>query len=104
LEQDAKLRQAATDNLTPVEPDKAFGVFQRKGSSTMPYALFENEFRLSRTFPTATDVWRCAEDCGLVVDNADGEQRLDEGYSIKPCAGELGDEAEPGFERTRQKT
>ena len=52
----------------------------------MPYALFENEFRLSRTFPTASDVWRCAEDCGLLVDDGRGEQRLDDGYSIKPCA------------------
>ena len=45
----------------------------------MPYALFENEFRLSRTFPTATDVWRCAEDCGLVIDEANGRRRLDDG-------------------------
>ena len=52
----------------------------------MPYALFEKEFRLSRIFPTATDVWRCAEDCGLVVDDAKGERRLDDGYSIQPCA------------------
>lgn len=52
----------------------------------MSYALFEKEFRLSRTFPTATDVWRCAEDCGLVVDDAKGERRLDDGYSIRPCA------------------
>jgi hypothetical protein len=51
----------------------------------MPYALFEKEFRLSRTFPTATDVWRCAEDCGLVIDEANGSQRLDDGYAIKPC-------------------
>ena len=51
----------------------------------MPYALFENEYRLSRTFPTATDVWRCAEDCGLVIDEANGRQRLDDGYAIKPC-------------------
>ena len=70
----------------------------------MPYALFEKEAKLSRAFPTATDVWRCAEDCGLVVDDADGEQRLDDGYSIKPCAFELADEAEPDFERTGQKT
>jgi hypothetical protein len=69
----------------------------------MPYALFENEFRLSRTFPTAADVWRCAEDCGLLVDDADGEQRLDDGYSIKPCAGESADDAEPGSGRTREK-
>ena len=51
----------------------------------MPYALFEKEYRLSRTFPTATDVWRCAEDCGLVIDEANGRQRLDDGYAIKPC-------------------
>ena len=51
----------------------------------MPYALFENEYRLSRIFPTATDVWRCAEDCGLVIDEANGRQRLDDGYAIKPC-------------------
>ena len=67
----------------------------------MPYALFENEFRLSRTFPTPTDVWRCAEDCGLVVDDGRGEERLDDGYSIKPCAL---DEAEPGYDRSHQKT
>ena len=59
----------------------------------MPYALFENEFRLSRPFPTATDVWRCAEDCGLLVDDGRGEPRLDDGYSIKPCAPE---DLEPG--------
>ena len=61
----------------------------------MPYALFENQFRLSRTFPTATDVWRCAEDCGLVVDDGDGEQRLDDGYSIKPCTGADDTESDP---------
>jgi len=54
-------------------------------SLPVAYALFENEFRLSRTFPTATDVWRCAEDCGLVIDDAHGRQRLDEGYAIRPC-------------------
>jgi hypothetical protein len=69
----------------------------------MPYALFENEFRLSRTFPTPTDVWRCAEDCGLVVDDGRGEQRLDDGYSIKPCAPERSDHSEPGSGRTREK-
>jgi hypothetical protein len=66
----------------------------------MPYALFENEFRLSRTFPTASDVWRCAEDCGLLVDDGRGEQRLDDGYSIKLCPS---DEAEPGLERAHEK-
>jgi hypothetical protein len=63
----------------------------------MPYALFEQEYRLSRTFPTATDVWRCAEDCGLVTDDADGRRKLDDGYAIKPCAPEA---AEPASDRS----
>ena len=64
----------------------------------MPYALFENESKLSRAFPTATDVWRCAEDCGLVIDEANGRRRLDEGYMIKPCQpdGTEGVEPTPG--------
>lgn len=73
----------------------------------MPYALFEKEFRLSRTFPTATDVWRCAEDCGLVVDDATGEPRLDDGYSIRPCAppdaGEATEHGEDASDRMLQK-
>jgi hypothetical protein len=44
----------------------------------MPYALFENEAKLSRAFPTASDVLRCAEDCGLVVDGPDGKPRLED--------------------------
>jgi hypothetical protein len=70
----------------------------------MPYALFENEAKLSRAFPTATDIWRCAEDCGLVVDGADGKPRLEDDYSIKPCAPDPGRDAEPGSDRSLQKT
>jgi hypothetical protein len=54
--------------------------------------------------PTATDVWRCAEDCGLVVDGADGKPRLEDDYSIKPCAPDPGRDAEPGSDRSLQKT
>lgn len=71
-----------------------FGVSRAK-ERRMPYALFEKEYRLSRTFPTATDAWRCAEDCGLVIDEADGGQRLDDGYAIKPCPPE-GPDVQPG--------
>jgi hypothetical protein len=53
---------------------------------------------------TATDVWRCAEDCGLVVDGADGKPRLEDDYSIKPCAPDPGQDAEPGSDRSLQKT
>ena len=52
-----------------MEHSRGFRRFPRHKELPMPYALFENEFRLSRTFPTATDVWRCAEDCGLVIDD-----------------------------------
>ena len=31
----------------------------------MPYALFENDAKLSRAFPTEIDVWRCAEEADL---------------------------------------
>jgi hypothetical protein len=70
----------------------------------MPYALFENEFRLSRPFPTAADVWRCAEDCGLVVDDVNGDQRLEDGYSIKPCARDASEYAEPAPDRMAQES
>ena len=56
----------------------------------MPYALFENESKLSRAFATASDVLRCAEDCGLVVDGPDGKPRLEDDYNIKPCAPDPG--------------
>jgi hypothetical protein len=59
--------------------------FPAQKEPLMPYALFEKEYRLSRPFPTATDAWRCAEDCGLVIDEANGRRRLDDGYAIKPC-------------------
>jgi hypothetical protein len=70
----------------------------------MPYALFENEARLSRAFPTASDVLRCAEDCGLVVDGPDGKPRLEDDYSIKPCAPDPEQELEPAWDRNLQKT
>jgi hypothetical protein len=68
-----------------MEHCRGFQRLLRHKELRMPYALFENEFRLSRTFPTASDVWRCAEDCGLVIDEANGRQRLDESYAIRPC-------------------
>ena len=34
----------------------------------MPYALFSNEAKLSKAYPTEADVWKIAQNSGLVVD------------------------------------
>ena len=34
----------------------------------MPYALFSNEAKLSKAYPTEADVWKIAQKSGLVVD------------------------------------
>ncbi len=57
----------------------------------MPYALFCNEARLSKAYPTEADVWKLARRSGLVVDTvSEGEKPLrpvlDNGYEIRPCS------------------
>lgn len=57
----------------------------------MPYALFCNDAKLSKTYPTEADVWKLARRSGLVVDVAseDGKAApkpvLDNDYEIRPC-------------------
>jgi hypothetical protein len=34
----------------------------------MPYALFSNDARISKSYPSEADVWRFARLSGLVVD------------------------------------
>jgi len=57
----------------------------------MPYALFCNEAKLSKAYPTEADVWKLARQSGLVVDTASEEAKastrpvLDHDYEIKPC-------------------
>jgi len=57
----------------------------------MPYALFCNDAKLSKAYPTEADVWKCARKSGLVVDvTAAGDRPaprpvLDNDYEIKPC-------------------
>jgi hypothetical protein len=41
----------------------------------MPYALFCNEAKLSKTYPTEADVWKLARHSGLVVDAATDEEK-----------------------------
>ena len=59
----------------------------------MPYALFYNDAKLSKAYPTEADVWKIARRSGLVVDVAsesdEGEVAprpvLDNDYEIRPC-------------------
>jgi hypothetical protein len=57
----------------------------------MPYALFSNDAKLSKAYPTAADVWKIAQQSGLVVDVVAANRRhtthpvLDHDYEIRPC-------------------
>ena len=57
----------------------------------MPYALFCNDAKLSKSYPTEADVWTLARQSGLVVDAASDEEKahprpvLDNDYEIRPC-------------------
>jgi hypothetical protein len=51
----------------------------------VPYALFENEERLTRPFRTEREVWEAAEQADLVVPGTHGEKILDNNFEIKPC-------------------
>ena len=58
----------------------------------MPYALFCNDAKLSKAYPTEADVWKLARKSGLVVDSVAEEEKpaprpvLDNDYEIKPCS------------------
>jgi hypothetical protein len=57
----------------------------------MPYALFCNDAKLSKTYPTEADVWKLARRSGLVVDAATESDRPsprpvpDNDYEIRSC-------------------
>jgi hypothetical protein len=57
----------------------------------MPYALFCNDAKLSKSYPTEADVWTLARQSGLVVDAASDEEKshprpvLDNDYEIRAC-------------------
>jgi hypothetical protein len=69
----------------------------------MPYALFSNEAKLSKTYPAEADVWRIAQKSGLVVDVVSEETKaaprpvLDHDYEIRFC------QAEPHEDPVRNK-
>jgi hypothetical protein len=57
----------------------------------MPYALFCNDAKLSKTYPTEADVWKLARKSRLVVDAVSEDDKsapqpvLDIDYEIRPC-------------------
>jgi hypothetical protein len=57
----------------------------------MPYALFTNGEQISKAYRSREEVWKKAEEAGLVVDLPSEEEKkkpkqvLDEGYHIQPC-------------------
>jgi len=57
----------------------------------MPYALFSNDAKLSKAYPTEAEVWKQARRSGLVVDVMTGDEKptprpvLDNDYEIRRC-------------------
>ena len=69
----------------------------------MPYALFYQDAKLSKAYPTEADVWKLARKSGLVVDAVSEEQKssprpvLDNDYEIRAC------QAEPNEDPVKNK-
>jgi hypothetical protein len=51
----------------------------------VPYALFENDDRLTRPFRTEREVWEAAERADLTTTDSQGGKVLDNNFEIKPC-------------------
>jgi hypothetical protein len=68
---------------------RCLGLGQRFSEVKMPYALFCEDAKISRAYPTEADVWKHAAENGLVVDVASEgnhpKRILDNGYTIRPC-------------------
>ena len=64
----------------------------------MPYALFCHEAKLSKAYPTEADVWKLAQQSGLVVDVVSDEEIpvprpvLDNDYEVRPCSCEANED------------
>ena len=56
----------------------------------MPYALFEDKQKLSRSYPTYEEAWRHADEAGL-TDVVNDKLILADGYVIEPCPDESTD-------------
>jgi hypothetical protein len=54
----------------------------------MAYAVFKDEEKISRTFPTREQALKKADEAGL-VDRGSGELTLEGNLTIKPCAPDI---------------
>lgn len=63
----------------------------------MPYAMFEDEERLTRSFATRREACDAAERAGLVEIGPDGTKLLYDHLEIRPCVDEP-QEDEAGFD------
>jgi hypothetical protein len=62
----------------------------------MPYALYEETERLTRSFATKEEAWDAAERAGLVETDADGNKVLDNHLEIRPCESTPDEVTDPG--------
>ena len=75
----------------------------------MPYALFCDDAKLSKSYPTEADVWKLASESGLVTDveAQDGKPAprrvLDNDYEIRPCQAEPGENPEKNERDAQQQ-
>ena len=65
----------------------------------MPYALFCDDAKVSKSYPSQADVWEHARDSGLVIETITDEDEaprrvLDKGYEIRGCIPEPGEDPE----------
>ncbi|WP_407176128.1 hypothetical protein [Bradyrhizobium sp. STM 3562] len=66
----------------------------------MPYALYEENERLTRSFPTEQEVWAAAERAGLVETRPSGEKVLDGNLKIKFCESSPDEVSDPDSDFT----
>src|SRR5437764_4608779 len=66
---------AIRNRSPPLKPEPGLRVRLFWRSDPMPYALFCNEAKLSKAYPTEADVWKLAQQSGLVVDVVSDEEK-----------------------------
>jgi hypothetical protein len=75
----------------------------------MPYALFCDDAKVSKTYPTEANVWKHAKESGLVIDvepsgGAPTPRRvLDNGYEIRRCTPDPGENPEQNERDAREQ-